>query len=180
MPCDLQNPVAGGDLDGQRCDGGEYLGLEAFADEHVLQAVENLAWLVAGQHKRSPGHPQAYAERSFVGPVAAHVADECVQRTVAQLDKVIEVAAKQRLVPARPVAQRMVEAGIVKYRNRKQSPLEPGVLGLADLRLPELAGRLVRPLAFDRVPNAPAEGCAVDLALDQVVLRAGRHGGDAK
>src|SRR5215467_3437131 len=172
MPGDLQKPVARSDLDAQGRDSGEYLGLEAFADEDLLQAVQEPARLVTGQHKRAPRHPQAYSERGFVGPVAAYIADERVQRAVAQLDEVIEVAAKQRLVPAGPVAQRMVKAGIVKYRNRKQSPLEPGVLGLADLCFPQLAGRLVRPFAFDRVPNAPAQRCAVDLALDQVVLRA--------
>ncbi len=110
MTGDVHDALAAGYVDAQRRHRREDLGPVPLADEHLLQAVQGLRGVAARQHEGPPGNPQAHAERRLVGSVAAHVADQRLQRAVAEFDQVVEVAAEQCLVAARPVAQRVIEA----------------------------------------------------------------------
>lgn len=68
------------------------------------------------------------------------------------------------------------EPGVADERLGEQPPLEPGVLGGPQLRGVQAAQLGVGPRALDGVADRPGQQGTVHLALDQVVLRAGRHG----
>ncbi len=108
--------------------------------------------------------------------MAGHVADHGVHGAVGGLDRVVEVAAEQRAPPARPVVRVEHEVVVVDQRGGQQAALEAGVLLRVQARDLELAPRLVRPQALDRVVHGAGEALTVDLALDQVVLRARADG----
>src|SRR5216683_1972950 len=101
----MYDAVATGDIYAHCGHGGEDLRPVPLADEHFLEAIENMAGLMTGQNQCSPSHAQAYPECRFVGPVTADIADQCMQRAVAQLDEIVEVTPQQRLIPARSVTQ---------------------------------------------------------------------------
>src|SRR6266852_2159820 len=62
----VDDALARGDIYAHCGDRGENLWPVPLADKHFLQAVENMAGLVTGQHQRSPSHPQAYSECRLV------------------------------------------------------------------------------------------------------------------
>ena len=88
------------------------------------------------------------------------------------LHRVVEVAAQQRAPAARAVVGGQLQAGIADQRGRQQAALEAGVLLGVQARDLELLARLVRAPALDRVAHGARQSLPVDLALDQVVLRA--------
>ena len=131
---------------------------------------------VAADHERAPGDPQRHTECRGVRAVAGDVADHGVHGAVGGLDRVVEVAAEQRAAPARAVVRGEDEMLVVDQRRRQQAALEAGVLLRVQARDLELAARLVRAQALDRVVHGAGQTLAVDLALDQVVLRARADG----
>ena len=142
---------------------------------HDLQRRQHVVHRVAAEHERAPGDPQADAERGGVGPVAGDVADHGVDGAVGHLHRVVEVAAQQRAPAARAVVRGQLQRGIADQRGRQQAALEAGVLlGVQACDL-ELLARLVRAPALDRVADRARQSLPVDLALDQVVLRARRR-----
>ncbi len=93
---------------------------------------------------------------------------------------VVEVAAEQAVLTSRPVTRNHLDVVAAQQGNRQQAALEPGVL--AGSRLTRLQGSriVLGTLALDGVPDRARQQVAVDPALDQVVLRAGRHGRESR
>ena len=124
------------------------------------------------EHQRPPRDPQADAERGGVGPVAGDVADHGVHGAVVVLHGVVEVAAQQRAPAARAVVRGQLQLRVADQRRRQQAALQAGVLLGVQPRDLELLARLVGAPALDRVADRARQPLPVDLALDQVVLRA--------
>ena len=165
--------------DGHGRDGGEDLLGVALVDEHVLQRGQHAVDVRAAQGQRPPRHAQADAERRLVGAVAADVADHQVHGAVARLDEVVEVAAQQRALATRPVAGADEQRAVVEDRHRQQPALQArGLLG-QDLGRPQPLADAVGLAALDGVEDRPPQAVAVDAALDEVVLGAGRDRLDA-
>ena len=91
----------------------------------------------------------------------------------AVLHGVVEVAAEQRAPAARAVVRGQLQLGVGDQRRRQQPALEAGVLLGVQPRDLELLARLVGAPALDRVAHRAGQALPVDLALDEVVLRAG-------
>ena len=106
------------------------------------------------------------------GPWPRDVADHGVHGAVGGLDRVVEVAAEQRAPAARAVVRGEQQLGVVDQRRGQQAALEAGVLLRVQARDLELLARLVRAPALDRVAHGAGQALPVDLALDQIVLRA--------
>jgi hypothetical protein len=102
-----------------------------------------------------------------------------VHGAVRHADRVVEVAAEQHPLATGLVADLQVDVRVLQQRGREQAAFEAGPFGGQQLGLPQLALGVLGTAAFDRVPDAAQQQFAVDLALDQVVLRAGRDRGDA-
>jgi hypothetical protein len=111
--------------------------------------------------------------------VAAHVTDHQVDGAVEGLDGVVEVTAEQRPPPAGPVAGVVAQRGVLQLGHREQAACQAGVLPAEEAGLDEFALGLVGALALDGVPHGARQQGRVDLLLDQVVLSARSHGGDA-
>ena len=173
MTGQVKAPVHPVRRDRQDARGREHPLLLALAFENPLDGGEHLAHGPVGQDQRPPGHPQADAERCLVGPAAADVADQCVHPAVRRLHHVVEVAAEQALAATGPVAGRHGHPRVRQQRRGQQATLQPGVLPGENLRLLQLALRLLQAPPFDRVADDPVQEQPVDLALDQVVLRSG-------
>jgi len=86
--------------------GREHLLAPPLGQQHLLQQRDQPRRGRACQHQRAPGHPRAHADRGLGRAVPGHVADHRVHGAVRGLDHIVEVAAEQRLDPARPVAGR--------------------------------------------------------------------------
>ena len=105
----------------------------------------------------------------------ADVAHEREDRAVGALDDVVEVAA-EHAVAARAVADPHLEALVDHGRRGQQRPLEPvDLLGAHEAAVQGAVG-VLEAAALDGVAHRAAEQLAVDLALDEVVLGAGRDG----
>ena len=143
--------------------------------EQPAQRGEQLPLVGAVEHHRAPGDPEVHAERGLVRAVAADVADDDVQGAVGPLDRVVEVAPQQPALPARLVADRDLDTGIGDQWRGEQPALEPGVLLLAGVGVPELTTDPFPADAFHGVAQRPGQGGAVDGVLEQVVLRARPH-----
>ena len=79
---------------------------------------------------------------------------------------------------ARVVAGRGVERATLQPQQRQQAASQPVVLVLAAGGQQQLLGDDLGPPALDRVAHDPGQPSAVDVALDEVVLGAGRDGGE--
>ena len=99
-------------------------------------------------------------------PITVCTAPDCV------LHRVVEVAAEQRPPAARAVVRGQQQARVGDQRRRQQAALEPRVLLGVRARELELLAGLVGAPALDRVADRARQALAVDLALDEVVLRA--------
>ena len=145
---------------------------------HLLERRQQLLRRVAAEHERAPGDPQADAERGGVRAMAGDVADHDVDGAVGGLDGVVEVAAEQRPLASRPVVGGQPQRRVADQRRGQQAALQPRVLlGVGARELELLAGLLGAP-ALDRVADRARQPLPVDLALDQVVLRARGDGLD--
>ena len=96
----------------------------------------------AAEHERSPRDPQADAERRPSGAVAGDVADHGLDRAVGVLHGVVEVAAEQRALAARPVVGGN-QLRVGDQRRGQQAALQAGVLLGVHARDLELLARLV-------------------------------------
>ena len=150
-------------------------------DQHLLQRGAG-SWSVghAGQHQRPPGDPQLHAERGLVDAVPAHVADRaraagpsaaCTTSKKSPPSRPGAGPAGRRCAP-RPAS--VASSAAAAAGRVPAGPTRPA--RSSDLAQPP--GVLVGPLALDRVAQRAGQQHAVDLALDQVVLRAlGDRGG---
>ena len=153
----------------------------AFGAQDPLELAHPVGAAQAGEGQRAPGDAQRDTERGLVGTVAGDVADHDVHGPVRRLDEVVEVAAEQRVLPARPVPRDDLDARVVEQQRRGQQPaLEPGVLLRAKLAGVQLDGGELGALALDRVEHRAPQHLGFDPALDQVVLRAGGDRRDAE
>ena len=141
--------------------------------EQLAERGEYLVSRAAGQHQRPPGHSQADAERGFGRASPADVADEGVHPAVAALHHIVEVSAEQHVLAAGQAARGHAEPRVGQQRRRQQATLKPGIFLGVDLRRVEFPLGLLGPSAFHRIPDHPVQHVPGDLALDQVVLRAG-------
>src|ERR1039458_1065942 len=92
----------------------------------------------------------------------------------------MEVAAQQRAPAAGQIARGDPDRGIDHDRMRDQAALQTRVLVSLDLRDAKLLLDLVSVSPADRVADRPREQIAIDLALDEIVLRAGIDRGLAR
>ena len=114
------------------------------------------------------------------GPVAGDVADHGVDGAVGDLHRVVEVAAEQRAPAARAVVRgQLAAAGSVTSGAGSRPRSRRAFSSACSARDLELLARLVRAPALDRVAHGARQALPVDLALDQVVLRARGDGLDA-
>ena len=153
-------------------DRGEPLVVAALGQQHLLDAAQHLGRREPGEHQRPPGDAQRDPERRLVGTVAAHVADQQVHAG-RRLHDVVEVAAEQGPLAAGSVERRQLELLGVHQRAGQQAALQAGVLLGPQLGGDQLALVGGGPSALDRVAQRALEARAVDLALDEEVLRAG-------
>ena len=105
----------------------------------------------------------------------ADVADDRVQRAVAALDDVVEVAAQQRLLGAGLVAGEDPHLRVLDQRGGEQTALQAGVLVGAQPGVAQRPAHPVGAAALDGVAHGPGQRGAVDEVLDQVVLRTDPH-----
>jgi hypothetical protein len=110
--------------------------------------------------------------------VAADVADDDVDRAVAGVDEVVEVAPEERALAARPVARADLQRAVVEDGDGQQPAFEARRLLGQDLRRAQPLADAVGLPALDGVDDRPAQAVAVDAALDQVVLGARGDGLD--
>ena len=163
--------------EGEMGQGGEDVFVLPLGHQQLLQQAHHGQRRGPGQDQRAPGHPEADAERRLGHAVPADIADDRVHGAVRGLHHVVEVAAEQRVGPARAVPGDHLEIAGADQRGGQQGPLQPRVLlrpQRADL---QLRGRLLDLLALRGVPDGAAEHIGRGLPLDQVVLGAGRDRG---
>jgi hypothetical protein len=130
------------------------------------------------QNEPTPGEAQPNAEGRLVGAVSADIADERPHEAVVGLHDIEEVASQQRALPPRPVARDDPDAIAGDQRPRQQTSFQTGVLGCQEAGVAQLRRGGCRRLALHRVTDRPSEQVPVDLALDQIVLRATGDRGD--
>lgn len=140
--------------------------------QYLLHSEQDVGHGLPGQHHGPPRHPQADPQRGLVRAAAADVTDEGVQPPVRRLDQVIEVATQLHLAAARLVPGGHGQPRVGDERRRQQPPRQPGVLPGQHLGEVQLKLRLLGLPALHRVPDDPVQQRLVDVALDQVILRA--------
>jgi len=165
--------------EGEMGQGGEDVLVLPLSHQQLLQQSHHGQRRGPGQDQRAPRHPEADTERRLGHAVPADIADDRVHGAVRGLHHVIEVAAEQRVGPARTVPGDHLEIAGADQRGGQQSPLQPGVLLRAERADLQLRGSLLDLLALRGVPDSAAEDVWRGLALDQVILGAGRDRGQA-
>src|SRR6202020_2738276 len=106
---------------------------------------------IARQRQRAPGRAQADADRRFVRPVAADVADDDVQAAVARLQQVEEVAAEQRAAAPGAIARGDPCRRALDLRSWRETFFKARRLASLGLREQQLALGLLRAAAADCV-----------------------------
>ena len=167
----------GGDRQAQHCRKDTLAG--SFGPQDPLQLPHPVRTAQPGESQRAPCDSQRDAQRRLVRTVSGHIADHDVHRAVGGLHEIVEVAAEQCILPARPVLGDDAHAGLVQQqRRRQQTALQPCVLPCPHLAGMQVDCRELGALAFDRVQHRAAQHLRVDAPFDQIVLGAGGDGRD--
>ena len=160
-------------LDDQGRHGGEGQRLDLGAQERV-EGGQRVELVEPGQGQRPPGAAQPGGQGGGVRPVAGDIADEDRDLAVGRLDRVVEVAPSSappgRAGTAPPPPRPATAAGAAG-----SAPAPCGCCRPGGARPRTARGSAGRPLPLDGVAHRPGQQLVVHPALDQVVLRPGRH-----
>lgn len=151
-----------------------------FGHQYFLQQAHLFQLPCPAQHGRTPGDPQADPEGRLRGAVPRDIPYDRVDRAVHGLDDVVEVTAQQAVGAPRLVPGDGLEVVAAQQRDGEEATFQPGVLLGHLLVRAEGSRGLFDLLALERVAEGPAQRLRVEPSLDEIVLRTGRHGGEAR